>query len=42
MTIEPALIRADRDRDAYDTNRCDGKLSDGTRNRIFGLRHTRN
>ena len=23
MTIEPALIRADRDRDAYDTDRCD-------------------
>ena len=40
MAIEPALIRADSDRDAYDTNRCDRKLSDGTRNRIFGSRRT--
>jgi hypothetical protein len=38
MTIEPALVRTDRDRDAYNTACGDDKLSDETRNRIFESR----
>jgi hypothetical protein len=32
MLIEPALIRADGDREARHSDRCDDKLSDETRN----------
>jgi hypothetical protein len=38
MTIEPSLVRTDRDREAYNTEPADDKLSNETRNRIFGSR----
>src|SRR6476660_3788967 len=41
VAIQPALIRADGDRDARRADHRDGKLSDETRNRIFGSREPR-